>query len=154
MESLNHASHASNSHLYLPLAETDEIRLLSLQPGHANETVKCTLQHTKLKSFPRYEALSYMWGPKEYRTIELDGKPYAVTENLWQALIHLRLEQETRTMWIDAICINQGDGSERNHQVSLSSQLLGGPFPLLCCFWFRICCNLYQLLETYPLWCC
>ncbi|PMD36282.1 HET-domain-containing protein [Hyaloscypha variabilis F] len=117
MESLNHTSIASNSHLYLPLAVTDEIRLLSLEPGHANETIKCTLQHTKLKGFSRYEALSYMWGPKEYRTIELEGKPYAVTENLWQALIHLRLEQESRTMWIDAICINQGDGSERNHQV-------------------------------------
>jgi hypothetical protein len=23
-----------------------------------------------------------MWGPKEYKTIELDGKPFAVTEPL------------------------------------------------------------------------
>jgi Heterokaryon incompatibility protein (HET) len=141
MESSSHASNASNSRLYLPLAESDEVRLLSLQPGHSDETIRCTLQHIKLSSSPHYEALSYMWGPKEYRTIELDGKPYVVTENLWQALIHLRLEQGSRTMWVDAICINQEDVSERNHQVCLNSELLVGPFPLWCCFGLRLCRN-------------
>jgi hypothetical protein len=33
-------------------------------------------------------------------------------------LQHLRLETEIRVLWIDAICINQHETQERNHQVS------------------------------------
>jgi hypothetical protein len=58
-----------------------------------------------------------MWGPKEFKTIELNGKPLTVRENLWQALSSLRLETEPRILWIDAVCINQEDIGERNHQV-------------------------------------
>jgi len=107
----------SSNAVYLPLADSNEIRLLYLQPGKGSDTIKCSIQNTALPSSPPYEALSYMWGPKVYKIIELDGKPFSVTENLWQALTHLRYEDDLRTLWVDAICINQKDVSERNHQV-------------------------------------
>lgn len=61
-----------------------------------------------------YEALSYVWG-KEKSTdkIRVDGYPFTVTENLYQALSNLRRSGEDRVLWVDAICINQS-----NHWVS------------------------------------
>ena len=42
-----------------------------------------------------------------------------VTRNLWIALKHLRYANETRYLWVDAVCINQNKISERNAQVAL-----------------------------------
>ena len=107
------------SSLYQTLADTDEIRLLHLQPGATNDPLICQLVHSTLLEKPQYEALSYMWGSKESPLqIDLNGGIVDVRNNLWQALIHLRLPDTTRILWIDALCINQNDTNERNHQVS------------------------------------
>ncbi|KAI1488552.1 heterokaryon incompatibility protein-domain-containing protein [Biscogniauxia mediterranea] len=72
---------------------------------------------------PPFEALSYTWGsPKSRKAIfiESSGKPLAkllVTKNLAVALSHLRDSKSSRTLWIDAICINQEDLAERSAQV-------------------------------------
>ena len=104
--------------VYSQLEDSDEIRLLSLQPRSSGATIRCTINHVKLSSKPRYEALSYMWGPKVRKPIEIDGRICNVRENLWSALSHLRFQDKRRTLWIDAICINQKDVGERNHQVT------------------------------------
>jgi hypothetical protein len=114
-------SSSSAERIYSPLADSDEIRLLCLQPrvsGSPNRPIKCTIKHIKLSSKTRYEALSYMWGPQVFRAIELDGKLCKVRINLWQALFRLRFENRSRILWIDALCINQADLNERNHQVT------------------------------------
>jgi hypothetical protein len=59
-----------------------------------------------------------MWGPRDFGTIEINSELYEVRVNLWQALFHLRLENKLRVLWIDALCINQADVNERNHQVT------------------------------------
>lgn len=72
---------------------------------------------------PQFEALSYTWGsPKSCKAIfiqDSDGeqRKLLVTKNLALALRHLRSMTATRTLWIDAICINQEDIKERNTQV-------------------------------------
>lgn len=106
--------------LYTPLAEIDEIRLLHLEPNSSldGNLMTCTLHHAKLSNKPRYEALSYMWGPKEMKSIQLNGQRYNVRENLLQALFHLQETNTKRVLWIDAVCINQDDIEERNYQVS------------------------------------
>lgn len=104
--------------IYSALEDLDEIRLLTLQPRSSGATIKCAISHAKISSKPRYEALSYMWGPKVRKPIEIDGKTCSVRENLYSALAHLRLEDRPRTLWIDAVCINQQDVGERNHQVT------------------------------------
>jgi hypothetical protein len=109
---------AKTTSIYSPLADLNEIRLLDLQPRRSGGGIKCTMRHVRLSEEPQYEALSYMWGPKNYRKIEVNGAVFAVRQNLQNALLELRLEKNTRTLWIDAICINQDDISERNHQVT------------------------------------
>jgi hypothetical protein len=78
-----------------------------------------SLQHK-----PDYEALSYVWGPPTPRVeIICDGQPFSVTSNLGSALRGLRKKDEPRTMWIDAICINQNDLDERIHQVAFMGEI-------------------------------
>jgi len=72
-----------------------------------------------------YEALSYEWGdPNSPRhTILLDGQPFKVRKNLFRALECLRDTEVPGALWIDAICINQEDLQERNHQVQMMSRI-------------------------------
>ncbi|RDW81886.1 hypothetical protein BP6252_02998 [Coleophoma cylindrospora] len=113
--------------IYKPLAATNEIRLLYLQPQSWNEGVICEMRHVKLSDRPHYEALSYMWGSqKEKSTIILDSQGFRVGQNLELALDHLKLAKEPRVLWIDALCINQSDIAERNRQVSQMSQIYTG----------------------------
>lgn len=53
---------AAQDPLYSTLQESDEIRLLHLNPGSGGEPIECTLVHATLSDKPHYEALSYMWG--------------------------------------------------------------------------------------------
>lgn len=69
-----------------------------------------------------FEALSYVWGLDNMtgavvvRTPE-GPKMLRVTANLQEALVHLRHNNSTRSLWIDAICLNQADASEKNQQI-------------------------------------
>ncbi|KAI3326744.1 HET-domain-containing protein [Xylariaceae sp. AK1471] len=92
-------------------------------PCSMNSVPKPEVEH--LMSF---EALSYTWG--EVDTSEFicvvsgstelrhhDPATLGIRPNLSSALRYLRRDDETRIMWIDAICINQDDMAERNEQV-------------------------------------
>lgn len=96
-----------------------EIRLVSLLPGPATADIECLLSHASLDQNPHYEALSYAWGEQkeEIRIVKLEGHAFPITSNLEIALRHLRHETETRTLWVDAISINQIDDNEKSHQV-------------------------------------
>ena len=96
------------------------IRLLYLQPGEADEPIACKLSVSRLDERPYFSALSYTWGDANTRKpILIDGHILDVTANLHDALKILRpsLGSHVEPMWIDAICINQQDIAERNHQV-------------------------------------
>ncbi|OBS16957.1 hypothetical protein FPOA_11978 [Fusarium poae] len=64
-----------------------------------------------------YEALSYVWASENKpRSISIDGCDLPVGENLYAALSHLRDRSIERTIWIDAICINQRCLKEKGQQ--------------------------------------
>lgn len=103
---------------------TREIRLLHLLPGHRRSTLFCTISATSLDSPEPYTALSYTWGSPdlvESATLVHDGQQHElpITKNLADALQHLRSEHDVETLWIDGICIDQSNTTERNHQVKL-----------------------------------
>ncbi|KAJ4138561.1 hypothetical protein NW768_002404 [Fusarium equiseti] len=77
---------------------------------------------------PVYEALSYTWGleiatsPLSVEAIGDGTEPshrgsLCIGKNLDEALRHLRYPHSSRTMWIDALSIDQSDIEERNHEV-------------------------------------
>lgn len=95
------------------------IRCVKLEPGLDSEPLRCELVSSHLGTMRgKYEALSYTWGDLASKTtISLNGRPVQVTENLACSLRHLRMPQAGRLLWIDALCINQADGSEVNTYV-------------------------------------
>lgn len=112
-----------DTYVYQPLDNLQtEIRLLRLKPGHTEEEIECSLFHASLRGqeVPRYETVSYCWGDTTLRsTINLDGISTNVPASSAQALCALRLLDTPRILWIDALCINQSDVSEKNQQVAL-----------------------------------
>ena len=94
--------------------------------------------HSQDKSMdikPDYEALSYAWGAPDdsevvyiCSSVNAQGENYNVSSqscailrigaNLACALRYLRYKDRIRTLWVDAVCINQLDLEERSAQVS------------------------------------
>jgi hypothetical protein len=108
----------------VPLDSKTSTRLLTLHQGFGEDAIKCSLTTVDLETNPRYNALSYCWGsPDNAKQLFLDEHVVDVRENLWSALWHLRLPNDNRILWVDALCINQSDISERNHQVGLMSTI-------------------------------
>ena len=114
----------------LPLDLEDEFRLVEIQPGKPDDAICCHLFTARVSDKPKYEALSYTWGnPDDKQTIECKGAAgdqdghLLVTQNCAAALRRLRLEDSPRTVWIDSICINQTELTEKNHQLELMAQI-------------------------------
>lgn len=94
----------------------DAIRLVRLIHGAEGQPIQCLLFQTYLSEADGvpYEALSYVWGSrKAMQTIWINSCQFSVTQNLYNALENLRQPTEDRVLWVDAICIDQG-----NHAVS------------------------------------
>ncbi len=111
----------NSSAIYEPLDfSRKEFRLLNLLPGEQLDPVVCDLEVwcADRSQCRQYEALSYVWGGKPGpNTLVLRDQHTPVTSNLDSALPHLRHKDHHRILWIDALCINQDDKQERDHQV-------------------------------------
>ncbi|CAO2653350.1 Nn.00g027610.m01.CDS01 [Neocucurbitaria sp. VM-36] len=87
--------------------------------------------HTKSNegrfSWGDFEALSYAWGERDTsHKVILNGVPKAVSATLDSGLRQMRRLPETGSgmrFWIDALCINQEDRVEKNHQVKRMSKI-------------------------------
>ena len=108
--------------IYQPLGP-GEIRVLVLNPGLPITPLTGSLQAVTLADAAlskSYEALSYVWGRRlNSADLHLNDRRITVGENLAAALYHLRSPNEPRMLWIDAICINQSDYTEKATQVSI-----------------------------------
>jgi hypothetical protein len=107
---------------YSPLSTRhNRIRLLRLLPHQdRNADIQCYLfEYVLDDSYSHlFEALSYVWGDANDKLpIFIHGYRLDVTLNLHAALSQLRNHSIDRVLWIDAICINQDDQSEKEHQI-------------------------------------
>lgn len=109
---------------HMPLDTTRRsVRLLKVLPSKRGSTVKCSLFHTTIDG--SYDCLSYRWGnDTPSKNIVINGMTYFVRENLYQFLIVAQSTAELHApIWIDAICIDQDNAEEKNHQVQQMGQL-------------------------------
>lgn len=128
----------SSYYSYSPLDGHDTIRLLMIEAADDKipREIKCRLEHFSISKAPSYTALSYAWGDGSHKSrIHLDGQVCEVGQNLFQALWHLRgygvgqlsnkvsSKREKAWIWIDALCIDQRNILERNHQVRLMGRI-------------------------------
>ncbi|KAF5596715.1 heterokaryon incompatibility het-6 [Fusarium pseudocircinatum] len=77
-----------------------------------------------------YEAVSYTWakgnGKREKDHAIFIGNRWdilPITENCYDALQNCRFDDRDRHLWVDAICINQSNISERTHQVGMMRRI-------------------------------
>ena len=109
----------------LPEGSIRLLRLLPHQDEHA--PIQCQLFDCALAdsgSTRPYEALSYVWGSEiKPRSLSIDSCDLPVGENLYAALLHLRDCSIERTIWADAVCINQRDPKEKGKQVQSMAKI-------------------------------
>ncbi|OTA69241.1 hypothetical protein K449DRAFT_322123, partial [Hypoxylon sp. EC38] len=128
---------------YDPLPAGDDfIRLLELEPALSPEDpIRCRLIRAKCNESYQYEVLSCdWWGATEPQVpISLSGRTFDAPSIIWMALQRVRLRDQPRLLWTDAICINQNlnnqdqlaDDTERNGQLSRFHDIYLGASGLL-----------------------
>ncbi|KAH7552528.1 hypothetical protein BM1_08479 [Bipolaris maydis] len=104
---------------------TAQFRLLELHPSTQSSLIKCSLRSYSFdKSYPAYKALSYTWGSVyDTRQLRLNGYNFPVSRNLWIFLEQMCLQKQFGFYWIDAICIDQNNTLEKNHQVQMMRRI-------------------------------
>jgi len=109
---------ANNLYKYDPLQTSTSIRLLELDPGQSEDVLICHLRTVEIDNAPPYEAISYVWGNQsaEVRVV-CEGKLLWITPNLKDILRRVRMQEERRLLWADAICIDQENLQEKSQQV-------------------------------------
>ncbi|KAI0505324.1 heterokaryon incompatibility protein-domain-containing protein [Xylaria bambusicola] len=133
----DHFSSSTPSGFYKPLEE-GQIRLLVVWPAPADHyPLLCTLETSTFGEAPKYAALSYNWGSdlcngrlylvkdNAARNTEKDSwgltARYAVRipirNNLFRALLRLRRSDHAISIWVDVMCINQADVTEKTKQL-------------------------------------
>ena len=112
---------------YKPLAfSTKEIRLLIVQPGQKEDLIQCNIIHTDIGApkFSPYETISYCWGDAtKTSVIILEKHPITVPASTAEALRCVRIVDAPRTVWLDAVCINQNNNDERAQQVAMMGDI-------------------------------
>ena len=127
------------------------LRLLVLHPHpkgdkDSSELLEASLCMDVLDNKPIYTALSYTWDlhvsssmsaaseaceessvSESYqgnpRRIVVNGQVFKIRTNLGAALLHLRLQEAPRALWVDALCISMNDLEERSAQVQRMSDI-------------------------------
>ncbi|KAF7938340.1 hypothetical protein EAE99_002012 [Botrytis elliptica] len=132
-KNVTHKSKYSSASYQYGILRKGYIRLVSIKAGNADDPIELEMNHVKfhpvaiygvLPSFfpnvPTYEALSYAWGESEDTVpIKLNGQPFNITTNLHSALLVLRDNSNPPSLWIDAICLDQNDPSEKDKQLRI-----------------------------------
>lgn len=128
----------SNPYFWSRLSDEGQIRLLKVQPeADGNQEIQCELETVHLKDNPSYVALSYTWGPPTAEAadagvtsipthaIRCNGDVILITQNLHDFIQRVRHDPElnSQRLWVDSICINQQDPTERGSQVTFMASI-------------------------------
>lgn len=98
--------------------ERGEIRLVYVHRDLSPDgLIQCSMEHAPFIS-TEYRCLSYVWGPPGSETqIKINGQIAWVRPNLHAFLKVAREKYAFILLWIDALCIDQENNPERDHQV-------------------------------------
>ncbi|KLU90417.1 hypothetical protein MAPG_10271 [Magnaporthiopsis poae ATCC 64411] len=121
-----------NHYQYQALCVEDAIRLVVLDAATDNEApLSCSLiQRPRSARHIEYFAISYAWGVPEFtRTLEIrhddgdDTSYLRITSNVEALLRHFRTPDNPCYLWIDAICLNQDDETEKAQQIPMMGRI-------------------------------
>ncbi|KAK5735548.1 hypothetical protein LTR17_008081 [Elasticomyces elasticus] len=105
---------------------TRQIRLIVLDPGTKAASISFSFQFANIytedsSQHTSWEAISYRWAedPGQLHNVHVGNETWQIDDNIFRMLNDLRLADQERRLWIDALCINQGDEREKAEQVQL-----------------------------------
>lgn len=93
---------------------------MTVHPGEVHDPIRSSLAEVSLRNKSvGFFALSYCWNSSAAeKTIWCDGRSLKVTANLFAALRNARSRTSDVRLWIDQVCVDQGNIIDRNEQVS------------------------------------
>lgn len=134
-EELPQAHPTPTVHLCVPLSQPDkQIRILKLDSVNSHDPNippalygrLCTIS---LPSDQEFTALSYVWGQKDPGTSRRENRlvlycgdhqhEVRLGPNCWSALWHISKTRGSLKIWVDALCIEQGNDEEKFQQIAL-----------------------------------
>lgn len=104
------------------------LHLSAVDAGRSNSPLRGALKFSSLDNNPTFAALSYNWGPDAADPLQhiiCSGRTIPITQNCYDALSTLHRKFNIRTIWVDAICINQDDDLEKGAQIPLMRDIYG-----------------------------
>ena len=112
------------------------IRLIEIENGSGDDEIRISLKITSMDTQgtqPEYQALSYVWGSiLDKKTIICNSVPLEIGQNLHHALWQIREDGDIKLpWWVDAVCINQKNISEKNVQVRMMKEIYENAYSVL-----------------------
>jgi hypothetical protein len=108
--------------------DSSSIRLIQICQGpNVDDRIRCNLRLASTDT--EYTCLSYVWGEEGIGDwIYVDGKRFIIRQNLLDFLQSARRVPElaSKWLWIDALCIDQTNFPERQHQVQQMGRIYSG----------------------------
>lgn len=121
---------------YEPLIAEDAVRMLVLEPADDFKSpLRCSIVQRRRDSQSlsasgcEYSAVSYTWGNNAFSHqlfVRHDAQSrhcLHITASVDSLLRHLRVPYKPRTLWIDAVCLNQQDETEKTQQIPLMGRI-------------------------------
>ncbi|KAK3938321.1 heterokaryon incompatibility protein-domain-containing protein [Diplogelasinospora grovesii] len=136
---MSNVSERKRPYKYVPIGSHRAIRLLKLSPA-GGDLVLASLHNYPLDGIPEYLAVSYIWGSSDMvcdlEISEDDGSRAGnipITKSCQYVLFSLAPGgNEARYVWIDAVCINQEDPTEKETQIPLMGDIYRGASHVWC----------------------
>lgn len=112
---------------YSPLPR-NYIRLIRLERRTIfSRLLSASVVEVSMDKPPRYEALSYTWGCRtSKKPMLIEGKGFYITTNLHELLRARGSWFRQRLIWVDSICINQVDDTEKSSQIQIMRDIYAG----------------------------
>lgn len=110
----------------------NHVRLLKIVSSHPS--LKCELREHAAAILPKYLALSYTWGSEgPTKLIPCGSQNLKVTSNLYAALCEIshKTEVADKWLWVDAVCIDQKNETEKAVEVTRMNLIYTAAWRLL-----------------------
>lgn len=135
-DALGVGSSRDGQYQYEPLITEDAVRILVLEAADEFESpLRCSIiqrgrdSQSRSASGCEYSAVSYTWGDCELSHqlfVRHDAQSWHclhITASVDSLLRHLRVPYKPKLLWIDAICLDQKDETEKTQQIPLMGRI-------------------------------
>jgi hypothetical protein len=107
------------------LPDARSVRLLHLRGQDSRGLVQCSLEIVSIDETPTYTAISHCWGERQLtHSLSCEGRCLPITTDLNSLFTKVLIRADLiKTLWVDAICIDQGNPTEKASQVLLMKHI-------------------------------